>query len=700
MIKMTIKFPKTKIQPAVLLAFTLLMALPGVLWAAETEFTLSGMFTDNAVLQRGMPVPVWGTASPGTIVTVEFNGQTHQATTTSEGRWCVALDPMTAGGSYKMTVSGPREIKLENILVGEVWICSGQSNMEMGIKDTANAKEAIAMANQPEIRLFKLNKQASEVPFDDVQNVRWKVCSPKTVIEDGWGGFSAVAYYFGRDLHEALQVPVGLIESDWGGTPAEAWTELSALGQTPEGLAYVEKWNRNQENRAREDSETVKANREVAYRERLARWENARKQTRLPDTQTDLGMSVEASSWLAADFDDSNWKTMQLPTEWETAPDTGDAFVDLDGAVWFRTRVEIPEEDAGKDLTLSLGAIDDFDTTYFNGQKVGATGKEIPGFWSHKRVYVVPGSLVRGGSNTIAVRVFDHMGGGGMVGPAKQMYVTTAGGQSISLAGPWKYALELPLDALQLAGAIRPRLYTGEPVYFGPAYLYNAMIHPLAPYAVRGAIWYQGEANSGRADSYCGLLATMIQSWRRLWGQEAFAFHIVSLASYMAPTPKPTDEGWANLRWAQYQVAKHDPQNGLAVTTDIGDDKDIHPKNKRDVGGRLALVARGITYGEEVVYSGPEYVDMETEGNTIRLRFDHTGTGLVASGGELQGFAIAGANHQFVWAQAAIDGDTVIVWSDEVAEPVAVRYAWHDNTDTANLFNQQGLPAIPFATDK
>ena len=628
---------------------------------ATADVRLPAVIGDNMVLQRDMPVAIWGWAAPDEKVTVKLAGQSRTAKADAKGEWKVTFGPLKAGSLLEMTVAGKNSITVRNILVGEVWVCSGQSNMEMSVAGCNDAKEEIASAKYPAIRLFTVKKKVATIPQPDAAGSGgWRECSPKTV-----GRFSAAGYYFGRHLHKKLGVPVGLIHTSWGGTPAESWTSRPALERVE---SFKQRLAQSDQAIARYP-EAMKE-----YRKKLAEWQKKTKQIKAK-----LQAGQDVKQWPAPALDTKDWKTMKLPQHWEQAG------LNIDGAVWFRKQLQLPDAWAGKDLTLSLGPIDDDDVTFFNGVRIGQTRT-----WTTFRKYTVPGKLVKAGRNVIAVRVFDGRGGGGIYGKPEDMTLA-GGGRSISLAGEWLYRVEQVLLP-------RPRQPSGPNSPWLPSGLYNGMLHPLIPYAIRGAIWYQGESNAGRAYQYRELFSAMITDWRKNWGQGDLPFLFVQLANFLPAPAEPADSAWAELREAQL-MALSLPKTGMAVIIDIGEANDIHPKNKQDVGKRLALAARAVAYGQKIVYSGPIYKSMAVEGSKIRLRFDHVGGGLVARGGALKRFAIAGSDRKFVWAEARIDGETVVVYSDKVAKPVAVRYAWADNPEGCNLYNKAGLPASPFRTD-
>jgi sialate O-acetylesterase len=624
---------------------------------SASDLKLPALFSDHMVLQQKLACPVWGWASDGTKVTVEINGQ--RATATAKDRcWQVQLPALEAGGPYTLTVSTPqRMIELKDVLVGEVWVCSGQSNMEFPVVSSQNAQAEIAAAHYPNIRLFTVEKATSSEPLQDVTG-QWVVCTPETV-----GDFSAVGYFFGRDLMKSGIQPIGLIDTTWGGTPAEAWTSTEALKSDPEFAPIL----------ARDaDSKQIQAQLLKKYGTQLM----------TDERNADVIMSDTTAlkkGWANMDADLSEWETMNLPTLWE------EAGLNIDGVVWFCRDVNIPQAWAGRDLTLKLSTIDDIDLTYFNGAQIGKTFFDTPSPWMAPRIYTVPGKLVRTGKNVIAVRVLDSQGGGGIYPSNTPMQIGPADDTNpIDLSGPWHYRIE----RIMSLGSGQQNL---------PARLYNAMIAPLAPYGIKGAIWYQGESNADRAYQYRKLFAVMIQDWRRAWNIGDFPFYFVQLANYMQRKAEPEESAWAELREAQ-QMTLSLPHTGMAVIIDVGNPNDIHPRDKQTVGKRLALIAQARDYGRDIECSGPVYSSMTVENGQVRLHFDYVDSGLVAKDGPLTGFAIAGADRKFHWSEAAIEGKTIVVKSDKVAAPVAVRYAWADNP-ACNLYNGAGLPASPFRTD-
>jgi len=630
--------------------------------AAEIERPfVHPLFSDHAVLQRHVKVPVWGWSTPGATITLTFGKQTKATTVQPDGRWLVRLDSMPASTQPQelRVTSSERSVTIHDVLVGDVWLCSGQSNMEMGI-GACNAATEIAQADFPQIRLLTVPHLIATSPVETLQ-CHWSPCSPVTVLQGQWAGFSAAGFFFGRELYQQLKVPIGLIHSSWGGTIAEAWTSaegLKPLVDFDERLKAVSKQGTEKPGDFAAEYET---------------WAERND----PGTQ---------QGWLKEECDTSNWKTVTMPQPFEQA-----GLPDFDGIVWFRRTIELPTNWAGQKLTLGLGPLDDIDTTWVNGVKVGQMNR-----YDLNRVYNVPAEVAKGGANVVSVRVLDVGGTGGFTGKPEQMFIRPAGsGQEAgqSLAGTWQMRDSVPFAKLPapptVPDANNPNVVT---------VLYNGMIAPLLPFAIKGAIWYQGESNAGRAEQYRKLLPAMIEDWRVHFGVGDFPFYIVQLAAFQPVAPEPRESEWAELREAQALTARKVPRSGLALAIDIGDAADIHPKNKAEVGRRLALCALANTYEKPIEWSGPWYKGMKKSGNKIRITFDHVDGGLAAKGSDLQGFAIAGDDHKFIWANAAIENNTVVVSSPEVAHPVAVRYGW-DNNPVCNLYNQAGLPAVPFRTD-
>lgn len=624
--------------------------------SAYARIELPLLFSDGAVVQRDRPLPVWGWASPGAAVRVEFDGRSATAKASAGGAWRLELPAHAAGGPYALRVSGDGgTVIVQDVLVGDVWLASGQSNMEWPLRQTEDAQAEIARADDPLIRHFKVPTSWSEKPETRLAGGQWRVASPQTV-----GEFSAVGYYFARELRAATGVPIGIVDSSWGGSSIEAWMSPDMLGTDAAGLA--EKLGRKR---------AADAVVEARTRELLARW-----RTVPADTQ----------AWAGSELDESEWADLQAPGSWESQ-----GYAGMDGIAWYRTAFELTPREIGGDLVLGLGQIDDSDRVWVNGQLVG--GVEMG--WNVPRVYRVPAALLRAGLNAIAVQVTDTGGGGGITGSADQLYVEPAGGKRRSLAGEWKFrtaevAVSMQNDKNQVDTA-----------------LYNQMIRPLEPYPLRGVIWYQGESNASPegAYRYRDQFAAMIRGWRKDWNQPELPFLWAQLANWKSggdrvEAGRVVDSPWAVLRESQSATLAL-PATAQAVTIDVGAPDDIHPRDKRTVGHRLALAARHVAYGEKLVYSGPVYRAMTVEDHRAVLSFDLQGSALAARGGgdAVHGFEIAGADRVFHPAQARIVGDTVMVHSSQVPQPAVVRYAWRDNPEGADLVNREGLPASPFRTE-
>ena len=649
--------------------FLSLLVLLSASIVARAEVRLPAILSDNMVLQQQTKVRIWGTANPGERVTVTLQKESSHAVADKQGHWETWLNTGKAGGPFELTVKGDNLLTIKNVLIGEVWLCSGQSNMEWPLINTFGGAETVAQAKYPEIRLFTVEKHTSTTPLTDVVG-HWVVTTP-----DDAAHFSAVGYFFGRELYQRLKVPVGLIHSSWGGTPAEAWTSHEGMLSSPELKPILDRY---------ESSLNALPQAKEAYARALAQWEEK-------NLYIDAGNKGEALGYADPATATADWSKMDLPQQFETAG------LLIDGAVWFRKVLDLPQSWAGKELVLNLPPVDDQDVTYFNGTKVGSIGRETPNSYLVPRKYVVPGSLVRPGKNVIAVRVFDSAGEGGFsrggamsLGPAG-----AAESEVMSLRGVWDYKVELALEPKHPDWGTRPEA-VGVGNQNNPSVLYNAMIAPLVPFAIRGVVWYQGESNAGRSYQYRTLFPIMIRDWRKAWGS-VFPFYFVQLANWHAHKAEPDESDWAELREAQMMTLR-EPQTGMAVIIDVGDEIDLHPRNKLDVGRRLAAWALADTYGQKVTPSGPLFDRYKTEGDRVRIHFKYGADLKTIDGGPVKGFAIAGEDRHFVWAEARIEGDSVVVSSPTVLKPVAVRYGWADNP-IVNLYNGAGLPASPFRTD-
>ncbi|MCK3686073.1 sialate O-acetylesterase [Maribellus sp. YY47] len=624
---------------------------------ASSEVKLPRIFSSNMVLQQGIEIPVWGWADKGERVIISFNNSTVRTKTDKDGKWSVKLPIQEYGGPYTLTVKGKNTITFDNVMIGEVWVCSGQSNMEWMLRNTNNAEQEIRTATNSAIRLFTVPKRVEQFPVDDLEGGEWLECSPETVPD-----FSAVGYLFGRELSEKLNVPIGLIHTSWGGTVAETWTSEETIKNDPDLSKPLAELQQLDLSNYREQK--------IASIKKILGGEFPEK---------DMGMQNGKAVWAAADFNDNDWKTIKTPGLWE-----GEGYPDIDGIGWYRTEVNLTNDQIKSDLTLHLGKIDDSDLTFVNGVQVGTTHQ-----YNEDRIYTVKKENLKAGRNVIAVRVEDTGGGGGIFGDAKDVYLTD-GVNAIDLAGDWKFKLSKVLVGNYNIG---PNSY--------PTLLYNGMIKALIPYAIKGAIWYQGESNAGRALQYRRVFKNLITDWRTHWGEGDFPFLFVSLANFTAPVDVPSESEWAELREAQTMTLQL-PNTGMAMAIDIGEAGDIHPRNKQDVGKRLALNAFKIAYNMDVVNSGPLYKSVEFKNGKAIVTFTETGSGLMAKDkyGYVNAFSIAGADRKFHWAKAKIVSNNQVEISCEyVKNPVAVRFAWANNPDDLNLYNKEGLPAIPFRTD-
>jgi sialate O-acetylesterase len=622
------------------------------------DVSLPKIFSDNMVLQRDQNIVIWGWASPREKVAVSLNKQTISVVTGKDGKWKITLKPERAGGPFVLKINGKNEITFRDVLIGDVWICSGQSNMEWPVNSSDKAMVEIQNGNYPLIRHIKVPISIAGEPQSDIKDTRWKVCSSANV-----GEFTAVGYFFARELFTNLTIPIGLINTTWGGTHSETWTSREGFENSEDFREMIKSM----------PVLNLDSLGKMKYRETLAR---------IVKVQGELVTDPQQiSEWKNPDYNDGTWSTMNVPMQWE-----GQGLGEFDGKVWLRKSFEVYKNDAGKPAQLNLAMIDDSDETYVNGVKVGSTIQK----WNEKRKYAIPAGVLKEGRNVIAVRVDDTGGGGGIHGDAADVNLWI-GESSMSLAGKWAYKVESMLSGF---AALSPNSY--------PTLLFNAMVNPLIPYGMKGVIWYQGEANAGRAYQYRKAFPLMINDWRKHWGQGDFPFYFVQLASFNAANGNSANGSmWAELREAQAMTLSL-PNTGMAVTTDIGEPADIHPRNKQDVGKRLAAIALKNAYGKNIVDSGPVFQSMEIQGNKVIATFQNTGTGLMAKDryGYVRGFEISGSDKKFVYAQASIEGDKILISAAGIEHPVAIRFGWADDASDTNLFNKEGFPAVPFRTDK
>ncbi len=623
----------------------------------NAEVKLPRIFSSNMVLQKGVEIPVWGWANKGERIEISFNNITIRTKTDNNGKWSVKLPAQEYGGPYTLTVKGKNTVVFDNILIGEVWVCSGQSNMEWQVANSVNAENEIAAANFPKIRLFTVPKTVAQFPNEDISSGEWVECSPETV-----GNFSAVGYFFGRDIFKELNVPVGLIHTSWGGTVAETWSSAETISKDPDLKGDLAELQQMDMSKYREEK--------MAQIKKIMGGE-------IPEK--DMGIVNGKAVWAATDFNDVDWKTIKTPIYWEQQ-----GYSDIDGIGWYRKEIILNEAQSNTNATLHLGKIDDSDITFVNGVEVGKTDS-----YDKDRVYSIESKILKPGKNMIAVRVDDTGGNGGIWGDPKELYLGFEN-EKIDIAGDWKF---------RISKATLSTLNIGPNSY--PTLLFNGMINPILPYGIKGAIWYQGESNSDRAKQYQRVFPDMIKDWRKHWNQGDFPFLFVSLANFTAPVEIPAESNWAELRESQTKTLSL-PNTGMALTIDIGEANDIHPKNKQDVGKRLALNALKVAYNKDIVFSGPMFKSVEFKNGKAFITFSETGSGLKVKDkyGYLKGFAIAGSDKKFKWAKAEIvDKQTVVVYSEEIKDPKSVRYGWANNPDDVNLYNIEGLPANPFRTD-
>ncbi len=620
------------------------------------QIQLPRLISNGMVLQRESEISIYGRGNPGDTVTINFLNSLHVVTVSSDGQWTVPLKNLPAGGPHTMTITTKDTlIELTDIFIGDVWVCSGQSNMELPIRRVKPLyTEEIQTANNPYIRHFRVPYRYNfREPQNDLYAGKWEATTPQTILD-----FTAVGYFFAKELYEIYKVPIGLINASLGGSPVEAWISENTLKQFPAHYQEALRFR---------DSSLIQAI-ITSDNERMKKWYDEL-------YHKDEGYKSTVP-WYSPTLNDKRWDTMNIPGYWNKTK-----LGKINGVVWFRKQIILPESLAGKPAFLNLGRIVDADSVYINGIFVGSTGYQYPPRW-----YNVPAGILKVGRNVLTVRIINTAGAGGFV-PDKP-YELVIDSFAVPLTGTWKYRL----------GATMPPLAGQTFIQWKPLGLYNGMIAPLLRYRIKGVIWYQGESNAERPCEYRNLFSAMIEDWRKNWNQGSFPFLFVQLANFMEAPVQPKPSNWAMLREAQTRTLSV-PNTAMAVTIDVGEWNDIHPLRKKEVGQRLAHAARVLAYGEDRCYSGPQYQSMQIHDNKIYITFKNTCGGLVAKGEPLKHFAIAGTDKHFVWANARITGDTVIVWNDTIQQPVAVRYAWADNPEGANLYNKEGYPAIPFRTD-
>jgi sialate O-acetylesterase len=623
------------------------------------QVKLPKLISDGMVLQRDAKVRIWGWASEGEKISIHFIDSMYHTTANKNGEWEMMMSNLKAGGPYDMQLGASNSIVIHDIIIGDVWICSGQSNMALSMGSLAAVyPDEIKNSENIYIRQFSVpvsfNVNGQE---KDVKVGRWQHADPKSV-----RSFTAAGYFFAKKINEAYKVPIGLIHASLGGSSAEAWISEEAIKSFPKYYDNAQRFKNPPliEKIKQQDDERVK---------------NWYKELRY----TDEGLKDTQHVWFDPMVNTSEWETIHVPAYWtETKLGT------INGVVWFRKIINIPASFVGKPALLKLGRIFDVDSTFINGKFVGTTGSQYA-----QRSYKIPADLLQAGENTIVIRDISTIRHGGFV-PGKQ-YEIIAGEDTVHLEGEWKYKLGTFAEPLE------DRLFTGKI----PTGLFNGMLSPLLNYSIKGVLWYQGESNTSRAFEHYDLFKLLINDWRSHWRQGNFPFLYVQLPNFVEVNEETTQYDWAFFRESQLKALAL-PNTGMAVTIDIGEFNDIHPVNKKDVGIRLALAAEKVAYGNKrIVSSGPIYQSMKIDGGKVLLTFAEVGSGLILKyGSELKGFEICGSDNKYFPAQAKIEKGKIRVWSKEIAKPVAVRYAWANNPDGANLFNREGLPASPFRTSE
>lgn len=620
----------------------------------QAQTTVASIFSDNMVLQQNVKIPVWGLAKVNEKITVKFHNQTKKTIANKEGKWSVYLDNESAGGPFVLSIKGKIKIEIKNVLIGEVWLCSGQSNMEWTVGQSNNAKEEIANANFPTIRHIKIPKEINSIPNSDFKKADWQICSPETVAD-----FTGIGYFYAKQLNQKLNIPIGIINASWGGTNIETWISREGFESSPEFKEMI--------------TQMPKVNLNSLLDLKMAVAQN-----RIETLQKTKFTTEKVPFYKGLNFDDNSWLTLQQPQAWEEQ-----SLENFDGVVWLRKHFNLTENN--KSITLEIPAIDDNDETFVNGIKVGETEG-----WDIKRTYQIPSEILKVGDNVIAIRVTDNGGGGGIYGNNEELKLVSEKTQ-IPLSGTWKFQVE----------TIKNGVNENE----FPSLCYNAMISPIIPFAFKGVLWYQGESNAPRAYQYNKAFPLLIEDWRSKFKSD-FPFYFVQLASFV--TKGNSNEGcsWAELREAQTNTLQL-KNTGMAVTTDlVTNPKDIHPTNKQDVGKRLASIALENAYDNSnsiklVTSSGPTFKSFENKAGKTIITFENSGSGLFSPDkyGYIKGFEVAGENHVFYFAKAEIINNKVVLTCDKAPNPIAIRFGWVGDASECNLYNNEGFPAIPFRTD-
>jgi sialate O-acetylesterase len=628
--------------------FLLLLVVLGC-FSMEAKVTVASVFSDK-VLQRNVQIPIWGSADANEKITVQFHNQTQSTIADKSGKWMLHLQNESAGGPFVLKISGTNTIQINNVLVGEVWICSGQSNMEWTVGQSDNPEIEIPKANFPNIRHIKIPKEINSAPNSDFKSNGWQICSPKTV-----ANFTGIGYFFAQKLQNELTIPIGIINASWGGTNIETWISREGFESSDEFKEMISQMSK------------VDLDALLKIKMELA-------QSRIEAIQKSKFSTEKLPFYKELNFDDSKWPELYQPKAWEEQ-----SLANFDGIVWIRKHFTITKEQLNSKISIEIPAIDDNDITYVNGTQVGSTEG-----WDVKRVYSVPNSILKVGDNVIAIRIVDTGGGGGIYGKPEALNLQIRATQ-FPLSGTWKFQVE----------SIRNTVNENE----FPSLCYNAMIHPLIPFAFKGVLWYQGESNASRAYQYQKAFPLLINDWRSKWATE-FPFYFVQLATFK--TNGNSNEGcdWAELREAQTKTLSV-KNTAMVITTDVGNPNDIHPRNKKEVGNRLAANALNYVYDKKQICTGPTFLSFKIENEKAVITFENLGSGLTTNdnSNSVTGFEVAGNDQVFYTAKAEISNGKVIVFADKVTHPVAIRFGWIGDASACNLFNEEGFPAVPFRTD-
>ncbi len=619
-----------------------------------SELRLPRLISDGMVLQRDIMLNIWGWAIPGETVTLVFLEKSYQTIVGDDGEWHIYIPPMEAGGPYTMEIKTSKKIILRDILIGDVWVCSGQSNMVLPMARVSDLyEEEISLSYNLLIRVFTVPERYDfNVEYEDMQSGKWENANPENILH-----FTAAGYFFATALNEKYHIPIGLINASVGGSPVEAWLSMDSLKKFPE--------HKNKADQLKDNNYII----QMTEKDEMIQnnWYDS-------ILQNDEGLNTDEEKWFDENYNALEWKLMNFPAFWED-----EGLGRINGVVWFRKEIQLGAEMAGKPAKLLLGRIVNSDSVYVNGHLVGTTSYQYP-----PRKYAIPGNVLKEGKNIIVIRVVNTSGKGGFI--KDKPYFIKIAGRTFDLKGVWQYKI----------GTVAEPLSESTFLTQMPLGLFNGMISPLIKFSIKGVVWYQGESNVTRAKEYYLLFSELIHDWRKKWNQGNYPFLYVQLPNYMEVEDSPGKGKWAELREAQLK-ALNVPNTGMIVAIDLGEWNDLHPLNKRDIGRRLSFWAQKLAYGDDkIVCSGPIYKDIKAKGQKLIIEFSSIGNGLVAKNNSLECFSIAGSDLVFIKAKACIEGNKVIVWNEEIWDPVAVQYAWSDNPENADLYNKEGLPASPF----